>query len=450
MSDRDVLNWVGNCCRIPSFIEEGGERGCCRKIAGWSPWIGGDSGETESRVFLAHGGGFSCDKAVIFGYFEIAGADVVMPPRMLARYRSVCRRTGYAGGSDELPSAIEEFWRREFPRVGFAVPGQEPVEDEAPEETDEELAEALVEALAGEPCPLPIPGMTLSAIASSLERGRCCGLRPVGPVKPREKRLELDLWWDAKPGLYFVDALTLEIDRLFHRYLGATVEELLGDGVPTPASLRALHEELLQRVAGKAPSGERFPGIEEFDRAVREAAARLESATEIPTALKPYVETRGCLVVFKKPFPTFRRLPRAPFQNYQRIDGDELLGQIADYYAGQGPRKIQIPYHVEVAADGQLTRQGLLSLMARRTDLNTSLARHVLDELAGIVGEELAGDSQVHDGSHPVAIRHLGKFRLSRVKARTIKNPQTGKPLRVPPGHRVHFRPSGELKERVR
>ena len=102
----------------------------------------------------------------------------------------------------------------------------------------------------------------------------------------------------------------------------------------------------LKRRARRDPGGRNH--LPEFQEIVWKAGRLRKSWARVPAALKGFSEARGALVVLKKPYPFFERLPQAAFRAILRIDGDELLRQIASIYQKfrrkRPDRKLLLPY----------------------------------------------------------------------------------------------------------
>ncbi len=184
-----------------------------------------------------------------------------------------------------------------------------------------------------------------------------------------------------------------------------------------------------------------FEKDETFDRAVREAG-RSASLARIPAALEGHATGRGAVVLFERPYPYYQQIPQAAFQNYLKIDGDELLDQIARYYRTGRRRKVEIPYYVERLADGSLGWPGLTAMLARRTGMGKSMSRGFLTDLIELMGDEL------HE-RHPVGFLNFGKFDVRQVPPRVARVPNTDKKIQVPARRRVRFRPAKDLKKLV-
>lgn len=78
MSDHDCLIWAGHSfLTIQDYLHEVRDHGCSCKVPFWPAW----ALPGQTRVFLAHHEGAAApDRGVIFGYFVLAGVDVVVAP----------------------------------------------------------------------------------------------------------------------------------------------------------------------------------------------------------------------------------------------------------------------------------------------------------------------------------------------------------------------------------
>ncbi|GEN23750.1 DNA-binding protein HU-alpha [Halomonas cupida] len=84
----------------------------------------------------------------------------------------------------------------------------------------------------------------------------------------------------------------------------------------------------------------------------------------------------------------------------------------------------------------------LAAAIAERADLSKDKASQVLN----VILDEITGSvSQGND----VALIGFGTFTVRERAARTGKNPQTGKPLKIPASKTVAFRPGKGLKDAV-
>lgn len=64
--------------------------------------------------------------------------------------------------------------------------------------------------------------------------------------------------------------------------------------------------------------------------------------------------------------------------------------------------------------------------------------RGAVDALFATIGDALKR-------GEPVELKGFGSFSVVETKARTGRNPRTGKPIAIPPGRKVKFKPSRSL-----
>lgn len=110
-----------------------------------------------------------------------------------------------------------------------------------------------------------------------------------------------------------------------------------------------------------------------------------EIADEVSASRKTGSHHRGELVLFDREV-IFVKKPRAAFRSLERIDGDDLLEQIAE-----GVRKPTIRVYAPPAAtEAILTKGEIVARLAEKEHTSLSAARHLLDGLADLAHEELA------------------------------------------------------------
>lgn len=90
----------------------------------------------------------------------------------------------------------------------------------------------------------------------------------------------------------------------------------------------------------------------------------------------------------------------------------------------------------------KITLQELVDLIADQTGETKQFTQDFIHALPDVIQQGLREDGQVN-------LKGLGLFRLKWVKARTGRNPQTGKEIRIPGRNRVVFKPDKELREYV-
>ena len=90
-----------------------------------------------------------------------------------------------------------------------------------------------------------------------------------------------------------------------------------------------------------------------------------------------------------------------------------------------------------------MTRAEIVKRIATTTGWSHTLAdRAVRSMLAGIRTALKRGDT--------VTLVGFGTFSAARRKARTVRNPRTGRTIRVAGGRHPRFRPSRELRQGIR
>lgn len=448
MPYQDCLDWVGGLYTIPKFVGEAERQGCCRKIGSWAPWL--EPG--MSRVFLAHRGTQKrADTGVIFGYFIVAGADLVMSNWRWAEYQRLLAEAESTGDT----SPVDNFLLQQFPPVGRPLRDVPEEEDTAPEPApparelpEDELVDFLVDLLFD--CGNGPPHRRVPAFQCSLEADRVCGCRPFGEYRQWPPP---DTWWerDLRSGLYLVDDLAGLIGELFCEILKELIKDAVqganGEdkrlGRPRFAGnvLKDLHQRLYGKAEGRSGGRQPWNGIAEYDSAVALAQERLGAGLQIHDAIPHKQSCRGSLVVFERPYPKYRRLCNAWFRGNLRIDGDALLDQIAESYKTGRTQPIGLPIYCG-PDEGDLTMTDLAARLARRTHLNKELAMQVLRQTAELIGSEL-------ERRDTLRISGLGTFTKRVHKGGWAKNPRTQERIQVPDRNRVSFRPAKKLKDRV-
>lgn len=264
MSSHDCLLWIGRSYpTIADYIKEATRRGCCRQVPAWPSWVV----PGVSRVFLAHHG-TSRDRArgEIFGYFILAGVDVIVPP------------------------------------------GCPPLE--TPEQINIRIRSWPVNPPPSIPR-VPLPGgFVISTVQTELEEARDCppdGLR-ISPKKAPGHR----------PALYFVDRLERAIADRFQKWLTAELRDASGKGGKL-SMLRKLAKSTTRKRRRQAGHPAFIDIMSAEARKVRD---------RVPKHLVGHATTHGALLVFRQPYPFFERKPIAAFRGFIRVDGDDLLRQI--------------------------------------------------------------------------------------------------------------------------
>lgn len=90
-----------------------------------------------------------------------------------------------------------------------------------------------------------------------------------------------------------------------------------------------------------------------------------------------------------------------------------------------------------------MTKAGLVERMARDAKVTKRAAESALEGAIKAVKDALKRGKKV-------TLVGFGTFAVGRRKARTGRNPQTGKMIKIPAARVVRFRPGGELRKAVR
>jgi integration host factor subunit beta len=88
-----------------------------------------------------------------------------------------------------------------------------------------------------------------------------------------------------------------------------------------------------------------------------------------------------------------------------------------------------------------MTKADLVELVATRVQLTKKDTEVVVDSILDSISKALASNA---DGK--VELRGFGSFRVRKRRARQGRNPQSGKPVHVPPKRIPFFKPGKELK----
>jgi nucleoid DNA-binding protein len=307
----------------------------------------------------------------------------------------------------------------------FVLGGVDEVVDggrgKAPKTTEgdgEYLSEGLLDFLLsceGEPGePLAIP-----RFRAQYEDPRKCG------VRPRESRGS-----SHNPALYLVDSLTRDIDMFFCELVKELIEDELKSG-------RKVAKKGLKAKARKL-----------FNQAVKKAQERPRKSPTVPGILTGHAETCGTLVLFAEPYPVFHRVPQAAFRGLIEIDGDQLIGEVAETYdhdrlealSPWRARKIVLPYNHDPLK--KLTQAALVEELARECETNKELALSFLKAFENVVGGKLRQNQRV-------PLSGFGTFLARQRPARKGRNPVTGEAMTIPPRVVIQFRPAEKLGAEV-
>jgi len=172
-----------------------------------------------------------------------------------------------------------------------------------------------------------------------------------------------------RPGaVYLVDALCAEITAAFSRAMAGTTIKDAYRRAPTDAERQAsVHKgrELFRTVVDEVHKG-RLP------------------RTRLPPELEAKALLHGELVVFAQP-AVFVKGPRAAFRSLERIDGDQLLEQIAG-----GVRVPTIRIWAQAGKTKSLTRRQLVARLAGTQRLSLAIVNRFLDELAALAKTQIS------------------------------------------------------------
>ncbi len=77
--------------------------------------------------------------------------------------------------------------------------------------------------------------------------------------------------------------------------------------------------------------------------------------------------------------------------------------------------------------------------VAKKAGVSQKTAKKLINEFLNVVVEEVKNGNKVR-------IKGLGIFEKRVQKPRNVRNPRTGKIIKVPQKHKFAFRPSGKVK----
>jgi len=90
-----------------------------------------------------------------------------------------------------------------------------------------------------------------------------------------------------------------------------------------------------------------------------------------------------------------------------------------------------------------MTKQDLVEILAKKTGSSKASASEFLNTLLDEISKALSKKQEV-------ILTGFGKFMVSRRKARTGRNPQTGAALKIPAANVPRFKAGKALKDLVR
>lgn len=87
-----------------------------------------------------------------------------------------------------------------------------------------------------------------------------------------------------------------------------------------------------------------------------------------------------------------------------------------------------------------MTKKELVSLVSKETDISAKQTTEVLDSFFDVFMKNVSKD-RIH--------LPIGTFTVSHRKARTGRNPQNGKPIKIPASKSLKFKVSKTVKEEL-
>lgn len=87
-----------------------------------------------------------------------------------------------------------------------------------------------------------------------------------------------------------------------------------------------------------------------------------------------------------------------------------------------------------------MTKAELIDEIAEKAKINKAEAERALNAFVEAAKKTLSNKGRF-------AVSGLGSFTVTRRKARTGRNPQTGQPMHIPEGKAVRFKPGKVLKK---
>jgi DNA-binding protein HU-beta len=459
MSCTDAMIWIGQSyfrilcdskkrCFIPftkrkthCYVHEAEWRGCCRKVPMLPKWLL----PGKSRIFLAHRDTIKSPKrGKLFGYYVFArpeaitseSQEMVLPVQNVKEEKDGQKRTAECWDNSRIVTHRKVHGK-------WIATGQKCPPLPATREC-EEGKELTRECWDGskivthrcidgkwvktdEKCPdLPSApkfedGQVLTQLCwdGSVIITHICmdgewvatNARCPNPVPPHNTMFETERSCSLrlKPGsIYLVDALTAEVTDNF--------------------ALEMAKTGFVQKYLKARDSTERDKiiknGRKMFVETVQKVNRRRKKKTAIASYLRKKAKLRGELVLFNNP-PIFEKYPQVAFQGLVRIDGDDILQQIA-----QDVSKVTISY----------CDRSLASQLCDELGVNKALAERFLKKLSEIVAGEL-----ISEGS--LRLASLCNFSVVRRNARRCRNPRTGEIVNVPAKNVVKCNLFKQLKD---
>ncbi len=90
-----------------------------------------------------------------------------------------------------------------------------------------------------------------------------------------------------------------------------------------------------------------------------------------------------------------------------------------------------------------MTKQDIIESLSKKEDLSKAKASDCLNTILDEIKKELSK-------GHDVVLTGFGTFKVSKRKARTGRNPRTGKTIRIPAMKVPRFKAGKTLKEAIR
>lgn len=195
---------------------------------------------------------------------------------------------------------------------------------------------------------------------------------------------------------------------------------------------------LSERYKSARSDGERWKlildGRKDFVRIATEMSREWRAGSNIPGNLAGRAGHRGELVLFEEPVILAKK-PQAGFRGLQRIDGDDLLHQIA-----QGVQEPTVHVYVpDGGKEAMLSRREIAVRLAEQEKTTLAAVEDLLDTVAELAGEELVKSGHQAVRLPQMGILHAGTGRgtgspvsredLERALVARLRKTAAGKPL---------------------
>jgi len=428
MACTDFIIWIGQSYKtIEDYVQESTEQGCCRRVQ----CLPIEAIPGISRVFLIHKDERpKCSEGSIFAYYfldrvEIITEDTVFQKLKFKKSKKIDKKNFWSQRFyDEFLKFVKDFresyeqcsdgdkkkfaekirkkrrkgWERSFPRrvaqgefSGDIKVGPNPF-DQLVEEIFWEYLEYIWKKIlekweSNDYDFLPKEEYAL------LQGGAGCSKR------------------ETSGAIYLVDALAREIGDAFKKRLENSLKKLTN---------QQRIQFIEKQKETEASRDEIYPeeGVQLWRQAMKDVLKDRKSNTEVPSSLKgkakissgrlvwdkkeyrlkaegkvrgEIIKFQGELVVFNKPYPIFKQLPKASFRGYRRIDGVHLLRQISN-----GERELLIPYcpsciekKYEFEFSEQPTRNELIEAITKELLVSKHRVNRFLDNLTSLTIDDL-------------------------------------------------------------